>query len=103
MHSNSPFSLADDVPWSKISECQGFLLEVPFEKQQELLQVWPISEGYIRSLDASVGHRIRLKFPCFYSLEFYFFIFLCLIRSGFRDISNSKIFWPSLCRSFWRC
>lgn len=37
--------------------------------------MWPISEGYIRSLDASVGHRIRLKFPCFYSLEFYFFVY----------------------------
>lgn len=38
VHVNKPFSLANDVP---------------FEKQQELLQVWPISESYIQSLDAS--------------------------------------------------
>jgi len=38
VHVNPPFSLANDVS---------------FEKQQELLQVWPISESYIQSLDAS--------------------------------------------------
>lgn len=38
VHVNKAFSLANDVP---------------FEKQQELLQVWPISESYIQSLDAS--------------------------------------------------
>lgn len=38
VHINKAFSLANDVP---------------FEKQQELLQVWPISESYIQSLDAS--------------------------------------------------
>eukprot|EP00438_Fugacium_kawagutii_P022682 Skav224906 [mRNA] locus=scaffold1112:460186:465051:- [translate_table: standard] len=32
-------------------------LDVPFEKQQELLQVWPISESYIQSLDASAAWR----------------------------------------------
>ena len=50
VHSNSPFSLADDVP---------------FEKQQELLQVWPISEGYIRSLDASVGPLNAFVMPSY--------------------------------------
>ena len=74
VHVNPPFSLANDVdpldldtialsiilrcvctpsPWWYIDNIT--VSQVSFEKQQELLQVWPISESYIQSLDASVA------------------------------------------------